>query len=825
MRNKEMATAWSTWVDTIREEKKMKHTLEIVMKRMRNREMSSAWAAWVDTIQEQQKMKHLLLRVTKRMQNRGMSTAWATWANNVKVSRNNKTECLPLKSSATFNGDFAEIPDPGSADSIAFEDNFKQWIVQLFHESQVYTISTADVHITGYRGGSVVVDFFVTRVPSAVASEIGEAVREEANKASQSRRGLWVGDYRAARGPIAEFTIKRWDDGTLKRTELETEIVQEEMEWCLFGCGFCGSWKAVHAHENFCDYQEQQSSPLDVRVHIHSAEDSPGTVVPSGVVTTTTAAAAKPSSEKDWDEMNSKEKRAVEQLGWTPQSWQAGAQEPFNRSWRQLSKQQRRAATLLGYTKGDFASPGEGRDEGPRTPPRARSPERAPGGAASSSGQIASPTPDMQIWWEIRSGNRIGSDEEEPPEEQQLYLPPGAISPSIASSSSSPARGLSPIRSPAGSPTRRGSPARQRSPSPELHMHVYSDKSEQLRELQRENEAAARALDLARAEARAAQEASAQAVADAEAAAEEAVAAAQEAAYEREESAARKLQSDVARAEATAAQEAERRAEAERDTLEAYKQQDRLAQLAARAETEKKAAQKEANRLVAAAEANDRNSEQERRRHEAAVAAARHKAELADAARRDAEEHRRQTDQKYQLHAAQARDAMAQTQRENRARQLAQQREQEALRRMQDAEHLVTRTAEEIMDAERRRAIAEQAYEGLQQEIEDERHARTSREMQEEQMRLLEEAAARLVQQRPAWTESDEMSSPVERVNYHLRQAQAGGVDPFSDLDDGEGELLRRALSRENKSFSPTRSPRSPRSPPTRSASGSPRFG
>jgi hypothetical protein len=62
----------------------------------------------------------------------------------------------------------------------------------------------------------------------------------------------------------------------------------------------------------------------------------------------------------------------------------------------------------------------------------------------------------------------------------------------------------------------------------------------------------------------------------------------------------------------------------------------------------------------------------------------------------------------------------------------------------------------------------------------------------------------------------------VERVNYHLRQAQAGGVDPFSDLDDGEGELLRRALSRENKSLSPTRSPRSP---PTRSASGSPRFG
>ena len=74
-------------------------------------------------------MRLLLLRVTKRMQNRGMSTAWATWANNVNVSRNNKTECLPLKSSATFDGENCaqEVWPEGTREAVRRAFQGKAW--------------------------------------------------------------------------------------------------------------------------------------------------------------------------------------------------------------------------------------------------------------------------------------------------------------------------------------------------------------------------------------------------------------------------------------------------------------------------------------------------------------------------------------------------------------------------------------------------------------------------------------------------------------------------------------------------------------------------
>ena len=57
--------------------------------------------------------------------------------------------------------------------------------------------------------------------------------------------------------------------------------------------------------------------------------------------------------DKDSKNMTEEEKRAIQALGWTPESWDEGSDTtPFNRTWASLIEEDKEQyALLLGYTK------------------------------------------------------------------------------------------------------------------------------------------------------------------------------------------------------------------------------------------------------------------------------------------------------------------------------------------------------------------------------------------------------------------------------------------------------------------------------------------
>ena len=310
------------------------------------------------------------------------------------------------------------------------------------------------------------------------------AQQEQMQAEHRGRVSSLESELASLRQRVADFEEQRNLD-----SDLVANVTISELCFCAFGCGFCGSFEAVEAHEDSCiEHQSDQTYSFNPTVHVHVHGNGP----PSGTQF---------GKYKCWREMDTDEQEAVLNLGWTDGSWEAGDEAPFKKPWSRLSDSQQQSALLVGYGPENFQSV-EGSTRGDHrilTPPRTRTPPRP---------RVQDPTvahfdDGLQMWCEIRRGNRLESDEDVPPEEP-LSLEPvwaEAVSPSIGS--------RSPVGSPARSPAR--SPTRLRS-EPELHMHLYADKSEQLRELQRQHDFVAHELEKERTDAEAARQAAEQAV-------------------------------------------------------------------------------------------------------------------------------------------------------------------------------------------------------------------------------------------------------------------------------------------------------------------------
>ena len=67
--------------------------------------------------------------------------------------------------------------------------------------------------------------------------------------------------------------------------------------------------------------------------------------------------AAPAAKDKEWSAMSAEEREAVETLGWTARSWDAGDAAPFETEWANLMSAEQAAATSLGFSRSSFAQP------------------------------------------------------------------------------------------------------------------------------------------------------------------------------------------------------------------------------------------------------------------------------------------------------------------------------------------------------------------------------------------------------------------------------------------------------------------------------------
>ena len=102
--------------------------------------------------------------------------------------------------------------------------------------------------------------------------------------------------------------------------------------------------------------------------------------------------------EKNWADMNQRERAAITVLGWSDSSWEAGDQGPMRQAWNSLTSEQLAAARLLGFDELDFK---------PDPPASTRSPVR----------RESRPTHNQQpaVSQRVSPGLRLSPTRESPP--------------------------------------------------------------------------------------------------------------------------------------------------------------------------------------------------------------------------------------------------------------------------------------------------------------------------------------------------------------------------------------------------------------------------
>ena len=76
MKRAELYRAWVMFTETVKEQKVVRHKLDMVVRRMKNQAILGSWARWKEMWEEARELRRKLAAAVKRMKNRSLSMAW-----------------------------------------------------------------------------------------------------------------------------------------------------------------------------------------------------------------------------------------------------------------------------------------------------------------------------------------------------------------------------------------------------------------------------------------------------------------------------------------------------------------------------------------------------------------------------------------------------------------------------------------------------------------------------------------------------------------------------------------------------------------------------
>jgi len=76
MKRAELYRAWVMFTETVKEQKVIRHKLDMVVRRIKNQAILGAWARWKEMWEEARELRRKLAAAVKRMKNRSLSMAW-----------------------------------------------------------------------------------------------------------------------------------------------------------------------------------------------------------------------------------------------------------------------------------------------------------------------------------------------------------------------------------------------------------------------------------------------------------------------------------------------------------------------------------------------------------------------------------------------------------------------------------------------------------------------------------------------------------------------------------------------------------------------------